>query len=121
LDISQLRQQYRKLKERNKQVQVLIQSTELSFVFQKKKNCLLDLAASHEQKQRARAPSLYPTLGGSTENVRRPTITSAESSPSKLSANVCSIASGPLVTTLGIPVLHSHYLLHPSIFRSITY
>ncbi|CAF0754939.1 unnamed protein product [Adineta ricciae] len=82
LDISQLRQQYKKLKERNKQVQVMIQ-------------------ASNEQKQRARAPSIYPSSPlSNADNFRRTTISSFECSSSKTPATVCSIAGGPLVNHL---------------------
>ncbi|CAF4922767.1 unnamed protein product, partial [Rotaria sp. Silwood1] len=83
LDISQLRQQYKKLKERNKQVQIIIQT------------------ASNEQKQRSRAPSMHSSsTTNNPENFRRPTISSIEYSTSKLPSSVCSISSGPLVNHL---------------------
>ncbi|CAF3971921.1 unnamed protein product, partial [Adineta steineri] len=81
LDISQLRQQYRKLKDRNKQVQVIIQT------------------ASNEQKQRTRAPSIHPSVTNATETFRRPTVSSMESSTSRL-PSVCSISDGPLINHL---------------------
>ncbi|CAF4309025.1 unnamed protein product [Rotaria sp. Silwood2] len=82
LDISQLRQQYKKLKERNKQVQIIIQT------------------ASNEQKQRSRAPSMHSSATNNPENFRRPTLSSLEYSTSKLPSSVCSISSGPLVNHL---------------------
>ncbi|CAF1082876.1 unnamed protein product [Rotaria sordida] len=82
LDISQLRQQYKKLKERNKQVQIIVQT------------------ASNEQKQRSRAPSMHSSTTNNSENFRRPTISSLEFSTSKLPSSVCSISSGPIVNHL---------------------
>ncbi|UJR27171.1 hypothetical protein I4U23_008468 [Adineta vaga] len=85
LDISQLRLQYRKLKERNKQVQVIIQTT------------------SNEQKQRTRAPSIHPSsasLLNNSESLRRTTVSSFDSSTAKMSATVCSIAGEPLMNHL---------------------
>jgi len=83
LDISQLRQQYKKLKERNKQVQIIIQT------------------ASNEQKQRSRTPSIHSSTTTNTENFRRPTISSSLEFPApKLPSSVCSISGGPLVNHL---------------------
>ncbi|CAF3320973.1 unnamed protein product [Rotaria socialis] len=87
LDISQLRHQYKKLQDRNKQVQIIIQT------------------ASSEQKQRSRASSVHSSTTNSSENFRRPTTSSLECSPSKFPSSVCSIASGPLV---------NHLLIKPS-------
>ncbi|CAF4688407.1 unnamed protein product, partial [Rotaria socialis] len=79
--------QYKKLQDRNKQVQIIIQT------------------ASSEQKQRSRASSVHSSTTNSSENFRRPTTSSLECSPSKFPSSVCSIASGPLV---------NHLLIKPS-------
>lgn len=105
LDISQLRQQYKKLKERNKQVQIMIQSMDFLFCMflEKEKFDWMYLAASNEQKQRSRALSIHPSATNSSENFRRPTISSSlEFSTPKLPSSVCSIAGGPLVNELHV-------------------
>ena len=96
LDISQLRKQYKKLQERNKQVQVMIQSTNRSRCEGMYPSSSASLAASNEQRHRTRAPSM--NIPPPTENYRRTTITSLEFSTPKLPATVCSITGGPLVS-----------------------
>lgn len=97
LDISQLRKQYKKLQERNKQVQVMIQSTNRSRCEGMHSSSSANLAASNEQRHRTRAPSM--NIPPATENYRRTTITSLEFSTPKLPATVCSITGGPLVSS----------------------
>ena len=97
LDISQLRKQYKKLQERNKQVQVMIQSRNRSLCEVMHPSSSTNLAASNEQRQRIRAPSM--NIPPPTDNYRRTTITSMEFSTPKLPATVCSITGGPLVSS----------------------
>ena len=100
LDISQLRKQYKKLKDRNKQVQIMIQSTISSKVSLRITVVFACLAASNEQRQRQRTPSIHSSPGTTTEGFRRSTISSLEFSSPKLPSTVCSIAGGPLVGIL---------------------
>ena len=121
LDISQLRKQYKKLKERNKQVQVMIQSTTRSIQKEVSYSSLSlktkFLAATNEQRQRIRTPTMNNPPP--SENFRRSTITSLEFSTPKLPATVCSITGGPLVSIYK-DFLCSAYI--PSfLFRSIIF
>jgi hypothetical protein len=97
LDISQLRKQYKKLTNRNKQVQIMIQSRIPVNAALKPRILFICLAASNEQRQRPRAPSIHPSPGTATDSFRRSTISSLEFSPPKLPSTVCSIVGGPLV------------------------
>jgi len=68
------------------------------FSLHKKNRNLINLAASNEQKQRSRAPSIHPSTTNNSENFRRPTISSSLEFPTpKLPTSVCSISGGPLV------------------------
>ncbi|CAF4635297.1 unnamed protein product, partial [Rotaria magnacalcarata] len=61
--------------------------------------------SSEQKQQRSRASSIHSSTTNSSENFRRPTISSLECSPSKFPSSVCSITSGPLV---------NHLLIKPS-------
>ena len=98
LDISQLRKQYRKLQDRNKQVQIMIQSSlSLHVVSPSRSTPSIFAAASNEQRQRTRTPSIHPSLNSGSEMSRRSTISSLEFTTPRLPSTVCSITGGPLV------------------------
>ncbi len=63
------------------------------------------LAASNEQKQRSRTPSIHPSATNPSENFRRPTMSSSSEFPTpKLPSSVCSISDGPLVRKLNVQI-----------------
>ena len=96
LDISQLRKQYKKLQDRNKQVQIMIQSSLSLHVSPSTPSIFV--AASNEQRQRTRAPSIHPSLNSGPEPMRRSTLSSLEFTTPRLPSTVCSITGGPLVS-----------------------
>ena len=56
-------------------------------------NSFKHLAATNEQRQRIRTPS----INSSSDSLRRPTLSSVDLSSTPMPSNVCSISSGPLV------------------------
>lgn len=63
----------------------------------KNKHYFIHLAASNEQKQRSRAPSIHASAANNSDSYRRSTSSLQESPTPRLPSSVCSMSGDPLV------------------------